>query len=239
MGAMIAEMNEAPRAQIQPAGHWNATEKDDSSNALTDHYLTGLPRGFIRSQAGHPPTKSFVFHGRALVEPPRELVEKVFPPVEACLRWEELPTELSIPGRGNAFSDQAQACRSSEPKQLDDDEDKEDEDGGRGNVGPQGRQAQVKEAMRPATVRRVQVPDHNKLGKRKDAARAVAMIAYLRTILLQDMALLAVDYPDHFLNNNPLFCSPAFKKLAEAVRAKAEVAVDPASNYVQQTSSRW
>jgi len=66
-GAKHAELNGTPEGQILRAGRWN-------NDALTNYYLTHLPRKVMRSIAGFSPSMQGNFYlPRAEVLPPRSL----------------------------------------------------------------------------------------------------------------------------------------------------------------------
>ncbi len=71
---------------IRQMGRW-------SGDVMMNHYLTGLPWGAIRSIAGFPTIAGSFFLPRAALEPPPELLLKVFPQVED---WEEELRDANI-----------------------------------------------------------------------------------------------------------------------------------------------
>jgi hypothetical protein len=80
-GAKHAELNGVNEGQIRRAGRWN-------HDALTNCYLTHLPRKFIRSMAGFPPSlQGAYFLPRARVLPPQSLERAVWPFVDEWLEW--------------------------------------------------------------------------------------------------------------------------------------------------------
>jgi len=82
-GAKHAELNGVSEGQIRRAGRWN-------NDALTNCYLTHLPRKFIRSMAGFSPSDQGNFYlPRAKVMPPPSLEHAVWPFVDEWLAWFE------------------------------------------------------------------------------------------------------------------------------------------------------
>jgi hypothetical protein len=80
-GAKHAELKGVSEGQIRRAGRWN-------SDALTNCYLTHLPRKFIRSMAGFSPSAQGSFYlPRAKVLPPRSLEQAVWPFIDEWLAW--------------------------------------------------------------------------------------------------------------------------------------------------------
>src|SRR5262249_1999012 len=80
-GARHAELNGVDEGQIRRAGRWD-------SDALTNCYLTHLPRKFMRSMAGFSASvQGNFFLPRARVVPPRSLEQAVWPFVDESLAW--------------------------------------------------------------------------------------------------------------------------------------------------------
>jgi len=80
-GAKHAELNGTPEGQIRRAGRWN-------NDALTNCYLTHLPRKFMQSMAGFTPSVQGNFYlPRAKVLPSRSLEQAVWPWVDEWLAW--------------------------------------------------------------------------------------------------------------------------------------------------------
>ena len=80
-GAKYAELNGVNEGRIRRAGRWN-------SDAMTNYYLTHLPRKFIRSMAGFSPSIQGNFYlPRAKTLPPRSLEQAVWPFVDEWLTW--------------------------------------------------------------------------------------------------------------------------------------------------------
>ncbi|KKZ68700.1 hypothetical protein EMCG_05693 [[Emmonsia] crescens] len=72
-GARTAELAEVSDSQIRRAGRWN-------SDALSQFYLTNIPRKFVRAMAGFNPNLEGGFYlPRACVSPPDELVQAIWP----------------------------------------------------------------------------------------------------------------------------------------------------------------
>jgi hypothetical protein len=70
-GVKHAELNGVDKGQIRRAGRWN-------HNALTNYYLTNLPRKFMRNMTGFPPSlQGAFFLPRARVLPPESLERAV------------------------------------------------------------------------------------------------------------------------------------------------------------------
>ncbi|KAL3258479.1 hypothetical protein ABHI18_006016 [Aspergillus niger] len=82
-GARWAELNGVSENQIRRAGHWN-------NDALTNCYLTHLPRKFIRAMAGfEPSTRGNYYLPRAQIQPPESLTHALWPWVDEWLDWFE------------------------------------------------------------------------------------------------------------------------------------------------------
>jgi hypothetical protein len=82
-GARWAELNGVSENQIRRAGHWN-------SDALTNCYLTHLPRKFLRAMAGfNPSIQGNYYLPRAKIQPPESLTHAVWPWVDEWLDWFE------------------------------------------------------------------------------------------------------------------------------------------------------
>jgi hypothetical protein len=80
-GAKHAELKGVSEGQIRRAGRWN-------NDALTNCYLTHLPRKFIRSMAGFNPSVQGNFYlPRAKVLPPQSLEQAVWPFVDEWISW--------------------------------------------------------------------------------------------------------------------------------------------------------
>jgi hypothetical protein len=80
-GAKHAELKGINEGQIRRAGGWN-------SDALTNCYITHLPRKFMRSMAGFSPSIQGNFYlPRAKTLPPRSLEQAVWPFVDEWLAW--------------------------------------------------------------------------------------------------------------------------------------------------------
>jgi hypothetical protein len=80
-GAKHAELKDVNEGQIRRAGRWN-------SDALTNCYLTHLPRKFMRSMAGFSPSTQGNFYlPRAKTLPPQPLDQAVWPFVDEWLAW--------------------------------------------------------------------------------------------------------------------------------------------------------
>jgi hypothetical protein len=80
-GAKQAELSGVSESQIRRAGRWN-------SDALSNCYLSNLPREFIRSMAGFEPHGQGNYYlPRAKVEPPQSLLRTVWPWVDEWLEW--------------------------------------------------------------------------------------------------------------------------------------------------------
>lgn len=80
-GARYAELSGVNEAQIRRAGRWN-------NDALSNCYLTHLPRKFVRAIAGFEPSvRGNYYLPRAKILPPSSLVQAVWPWVDQWLRW--------------------------------------------------------------------------------------------------------------------------------------------------------
>lgn len=80
-GAKHAELHGVNEGQICRAGRWN-------NDALTGSYLTHLPRKFMRSMAGLPPSLQGVFFlPWARILPPRSFEQAVWPFINEWLAW--------------------------------------------------------------------------------------------------------------------------------------------------------
>src|SRR5271155_2579030 len=80
-GAKHAELKGVNEGQIRRAGRWN-------SDALTNCYLTHLPRKLMRSMAGFSPSIQGNFYlPRAKTLPPRSLEQAVWPFIDEWLAW--------------------------------------------------------------------------------------------------------------------------------------------------------
>jgi hypothetical protein len=80
-GAKHAELHSVNEGQIRRAGRWN-------NDALTGSYLTHLPRKFMRSMAGLPPSLQGVFFlpwARILL--PHSLEQAIWPCIDEWLAW--------------------------------------------------------------------------------------------------------------------------------------------------------
>ena len=81
VGARMAELAGVGEGQIRRAGRWN-------TDALTNCYLTHLPRKFVRSMAGFGVTGQGDYYlPRAKITPPESLVRNVWPWVDEWLDW--------------------------------------------------------------------------------------------------------------------------------------------------------
>lgn len=80
-GAKQAELDGVEENQIRRAGQWN-------QDALTNCYLTHLPRKFLRTMAGFAPEAiGNYWLPRAKIQPPASLVRAVWPWVDEWLSW--------------------------------------------------------------------------------------------------------------------------------------------------------
>jgi hypothetical protein len=80
-GARHAEIAGVGEGQIRRAGRWNM-------DALSNCYLTHLPRKFVRSMAGFEPSnRGDYFIPRAKIQPPSSLIREVWPWVDEWLQW--------------------------------------------------------------------------------------------------------------------------------------------------------
>jgi hypothetical protein len=80
-GAKQAELEGVEENQIRRAGRWN-------QDALTNCYLTHLPRKFLRTMAGFQPEAMGNYYlPRAKILPPESLVRALWPWVDQWLAW--------------------------------------------------------------------------------------------------------------------------------------------------------
>ena len=79
-GVLFAEMAGCSENSLRRLGNWNQT------NALDGCYLRSLPRKALRSMAGFTPNGSIYELDRAVLSPPEELQQMIFPDVEYWLR---------------------------------------------------------------------------------------------------------------------------------------------------------
>jgi hypothetical protein len=99
-GARYAELSGVDEASIRRAGHWN-------QDAMSNCYLSGLPRKFLRTMAGfNPEDHGNYYIPRATISPPESLVRALWPWVDAWLSWfnrgdldedKEIDPELDLP----------------------------------------------------------------------------------------------------------------------------------------------
>lgn len=73
--ARMADMNGADETDIRRQGRWN-------NSTMNGAYLTNLPRGVMRTMAGFPSGEGHFYLPRAQIQPPENLVRKVFPEVD-------------------------------------------------------------------------------------------------------------------------------------------------------------
>ena len=98
-GAKHAELKGVNEGQIRRAGRWN-------SDALTNCYLTHLPRKFMRSMAGFSPSTQGNFYlPRAKTLPPQSLEQAVWPFVDEWLAWFDADANSADGGGGNNDDD--------------------------------------------------------------------------------------------------------------------------------------
>ncbi|KAG2193589.1 hypothetical protein INT47_007392 [Mucor saturninus] len=71
-GARMADLAGIGQDQIRRQGRWN-------NNSMNGAYLTGVPRETMRTSAGFPLAQGHFYLPRAILEPPVELQQKVFP----------------------------------------------------------------------------------------------------------------------------------------------------------------
>ncbi|KAG1433713.1 hypothetical protein G6F56_014538 [Rhizopus delemar] len=74
----MADLQGVEESEIRRMGRWN-------NSTMNGAYLTGLPRGIMRSLAGFPTTPGAFYLPRDTVVPPLELQAKVFPEAGAWL----------------------------------------------------------------------------------------------------------------------------------------------------------
>jgi hypothetical protein len=80
-GSKQAELEGVEENQIRRAGQWN-------QDALTNCYLTHLPRKFLRSMAGFQPDAIGNYYlPRAKIQPPDSLVRALWPWIDQWLTW--------------------------------------------------------------------------------------------------------------------------------------------------------
>lgn len=80
-GAKQSELNGTAEGQIRRGGRWN-------TDALTNCYLSNLPREFIRGMADFDPNKPGNYYlPRAKILPPQSLVRSLWPWVDQWLAW--------------------------------------------------------------------------------------------------------------------------------------------------------
>jgi hypothetical protein len=80
-GARVAELQGVDENSIRRAGHWN-------QDAMSNCYLTALPRDFLRTMAGFKPEDHQNYYlPRATISPPESLVRALWPWIDAWLIW--------------------------------------------------------------------------------------------------------------------------------------------------------
>ena len=174
-GARHAELAGVDESQIRRAGRW-------SNDALSQCYLTNIPRKFVRAMAGFDSrTVGNFYLPRAKVAPPRSLEQAVWPWVDDWLQWFE---SYNIRDPNSCFEEP-------ELRQL-------------GELGIQN------QLRRKPGVRL----DRDDLA----AQGLLRLLGQLRTILLQDSAILQPLFPGHPLWSNPVFMREDYRQFAEAVR---------------------
>ena len=90
-GAKQAELEGVPEAQIRRAGQWN-------TDALSNCYLSHLPRDFVRSMAGFDPARQGNYYvPRTKVTPPLALLSAVWPWLDQWRAWFAVSEPGSIP----------------------------------------------------------------------------------------------------------------------------------------------
>lgn len=91
--ARMADLQGVDESDIRRMGRWN-------NSAMNGAYLTGLPRGIMRSLAGFPQQGTF-YLPRATVTPPESLQAKVFPEASIWLsRIHEGSAEQTVSAEG-------------------------------------------------------------------------------------------------------------------------------------------
>ena len=89
-GAQYAELAGVSENQIRRAGRWN-------NDALSSCYLSNLPRKFVRSIAGFPPTPAGNYYlPRAKIQPPASLRRTLWPWIDEWQTWFSLGS-LKLP----------------------------------------------------------------------------------------------------------------------------------------------
>ena len=175
-GARHAELNGVNEGQIRRAGRWN-------SDALTNCYLTHLPRKFMRSMAGFAASvQGNFFLPRARVPPPRSLERSVWPFVDEWLAWLD---EGEGVGEGAAVDEGEGETIVVECK-------------------PEGSPATASYAA----VAAASALDADEAHADRDDLAAqgfLRLLRQLRVILLQDSVIMRREFPAHPLWADPLF----------------------------------
>lgn len=99
-GSKQAELEGVEENQIRRAGQWN-------QDALTNCYLTHLPRKFLRSMAGFQPDAIGNYYlPRAKIQPPDSLVRALWPWIDQWLAWFQSNDPTNKPPSGAASQEQ-------------------------------------------------------------------------------------------------------------------------------------
>ncbi|KAJ5142583.1 short-chain dehydrogenase [Penicillium bovifimosum] len=94
-GSKQAELEGVEENQIRRAGQWN-------QDAMTNCYLTHLPRKFLRSMAGHQPDAIGNYRlPWAKVQPPDSLIRALWPWIDQWLAWFQSNDPTNEPPSGS------------------------------------------------------------------------------------------------------------------------------------------
>ncbi|KAJ5110851.1 short-chain dehydrogenase [Penicillium argentinense] len=99
-GSKQAELEGVEENKIRRAGQWN-------QDALTNCYLTHLPRKFLRSMAGFQPDAIGNYYlPRAKIQPPDSLVRALWPWIDQWLAWFQSNDPTNEPPSGATSQEQ-------------------------------------------------------------------------------------------------------------------------------------
>jgi hypothetical protein len=217
-GANDLSLKGATDKEIERIGHWN-------SNSMTKSYLGPIPIGAVRLHAGFRREQGTYNLPRANIEPPIELRRIIFPFVEEAYPEVMGRTRgrlLDIKHRRKVGSSRADGLVANENGELPDDPEDANFEGLE-----ELDQEEYSNSAAFATSRRIN--QHGRLMNAADEERlkgvsdgaAIAfmkMLTKMRKVLLQDMAVLSLEYPDHPILEHPVFCHEKWPEFRDAVR---------------------
>lgn len=173
----------------------------------TKHYLYGFLHTMLRVQAGFKPDVGHYYVPRATVDPPEDLLQQVFPGVEAMLS-EQLVRQWRN-HKAEKTPEQQEFAEEYQRSEMVDDLHSEDMD----------RVISLANLEKDRFLRDNPEPITKGPDTDERAIGFLKLLLHLRRVLLQDMAIQCELYPNDPLLLHPVFQSESFETFAIKVRA--------------------